>query len=176
MAAALRDAVCAIGEDKLGFKAEHVGTHSQRSGVTMAMYLGECPVYTSMMIQRWSSHASLRYIRKQVEQFSHNVSRRMIRLKFHRHILDMEPTVSHLEPRQRNHPDNSKTRRNFGGNLSRRVRLPAMSLYNLVNRGTAWDARIHWWWKHLCAERVRAWGENLLAKFPRATHCLFKSL
>ena len=40
MVAALRDAVCAIGEDKLGFKVEKVGTHSQRSGSAMEMYLG----------------------------------------------------------------------------------------------------------------------------------------
>ena len=46
----LRDAVCAIGEDNLGFKAEQVGNHSQRSGVAMVMYLGECLVYTIMMI------------------------------------------------------------------------------------------------------------------------------
>ena len=50
MVAALRDAVCAIREDKLGFKAEQVGTHSHRSGAAMAVYLGECPVYTIMMI------------------------------------------------------------------------------------------------------------------------------
>ena len=50
MVAALKDAVCAIREDKLGFKEEQVGTHSQRSGAAMAMYLGECPVYTIMMI------------------------------------------------------------------------------------------------------------------------------
>ena len=30
--------------------------------------------------------------------------------------------------------------------------------------------------KHLCTKRVRACGENLLAKFPRATRCLSKSL
>ena len=34
----------------------------------MAMYLGDCPVYSIMMIGRWSSDAFLRYIRKQVEQ------------------------------------------------------------------------------------------------------------
>ena len=84
-----------------------------------------------------------RDIRKQVEQFSHNVSRIMIRFQFYRHIPDLEPAVSHLDPRQRNHPDNFETRRKIGGNLSRRVRLPAMSLYNWVNRGTAWDARIY---------------------------------
>ena len=44
MVASLRDAVRAIGEDKLGFKEEQVGTHYQRSGAAMAMYLGECTV------------------------------------------------------------------------------------------------------------------------------------
>ena len=130
MVAALRDAVRAIGEDKLGFKAEQIGTHYQRSGAAMAMYLGECPVHTIMMIGRWSSDAFLRYIRKQVEQFSHNVSLRMFPFQFHRHVPDLEPAVSHLDPRQRNHPDNSETRRNIGGNLSRHVRLPAMSMFN----------------------------------------------
>ena len=117
MVAALRDAVRAIGEDKLGFKAEQVGTHYQRSVAAMAMYLGECLVYTIVMIGRWSSDAFLIYIRKQVEQFSHNVSRRMIRFQFHRHIPYMEPVVSHLDPRQRNHPDNAEIRRNIGGNF-----------------------------------------------------------
>jgi hypothetical protein len=42
----------------------------------MAMYLGECPVYTVMLIGRWSSDAFLRYIRKQVMEFSHNVSKK----------------------------------------------------------------------------------------------------
>ena len=57
MVAALRDAVRAIREDKLGFKSEQVGTHSQRSGAAMALYLWEFPVYTIMMIGRWSSDA-----------------------------------------------------------------------------------------------------------------------
>ena len=126
--AALRDAVVAIGEDVLGFKIEQVGTHSIRSEAAMAMYLGECQVNTIMLIGRWSSDAFLRYIRKQGEQFSHNVSHIMTPFQFNRHILDLKPTASHLYPRQQNHPDNTKTRRNIGNNLSRRARLPAMSL------------------------------------------------
>ena len=73
MVNALRAAVAAIGEEKLGISKEDVGTHSIRSGAAMAIYLGECPVYVIMMIGGWSSDAFLRYIRKQVEQFSHNV-------------------------------------------------------------------------------------------------------
>ena len=130
MIGALRDAIITIGEDELGFKADDAGTHSIRSGAAMAMYLGECPVCTIMMIGRWSSDAFLLYIRKQVEQFSHNVVQRMLRVISHRHIPDMEPRISHLDPRQRNHPDNAETRRNIGGNSSRRSQLPAMPLFN----------------------------------------------
>ena len=130
MVNALRDAVKVIGEEKLGFKSTEIGTHSLRSGAAMAMFLGECPVYTIMMIGRWSSDAFLRYIRKQVEQFSHNVAKRMIRNLFYRHIPEIEPKVSQLDPRQRNHPDNAETRRNVGGSLSRRAVLPPISLYN----------------------------------------------
>ena len=52
----------------------------------MAMYLDEIPIYTIMMIGRWSSDAWLRYIRKQVDQFSHNVSKRMNKHMHYRHI------------------------------------------------------------------------------------------
>ena len=76
--AALRMAVIAIGEEKLGFKADEIGTHSIRSGAAMQMVLGECPVYMIMMIGRWSRDAFLLYIRKQVKHFSHNVLNRML--------------------------------------------------------------------------------------------------
>ena len=130
MIASLRMAAKAIGEEKLGFKIDDIGTHSIRSGAAMQMFLGESPVYVIMMIGRWSSDAFLKYIRKQVEQFSHNVSRRMLRFEFFRHVPDYNPTASRLDPRQRNRPDNEETRRNVGGNLSRRSRLPAFSLFN----------------------------------------------
>ena len=70
MIEALRVAVIAIGEYQLGIKANDVGTHSIRSAAAMSIYLGVCPVYAIMMIGRWSSDAFLKYIRKQVEQFS----------------------------------------------------------------------------------------------------------
>ncbi len=58
---AVCDAVVAVGKDSLGFKASEVGTHSNCSGAAMQMYLGECPMYTIMLIGRWSSNAFLRY-------------------------------------------------------------------------------------------------------------------
>ena len=60
-----------IGYEKLGLKKGDLGLHSIRSGAAMAVYLNEVPIYTIMMIGSWSSDAFLRYIRKQVESFSH---------------------------------------------------------------------------------------------------------
>ena len=79
MTASLRNAVEAIGEEKIGFNSSEIGTHSIRSRAAMAMFLDEILVYVIMLIGRWSSDAFLKYIRKQVEQFSHNVARRMIK-------------------------------------------------------------------------------------------------
>ena len=96
----------------------------------MAMFLDEIPVYVIMMIGRWSSDAFLKYIRKQVEQFSHNVAKRMIKNLMYRHIPEIEPRVSHRDPRQRNHQDNAETRNNVSGSLSRLVSLPPFSQFN----------------------------------------------
>jgi hypothetical protein len=50
------------GSACLGFKPHEVGVHSLQSGAAMEMYLGEIPVYTIMLIGRWSSDAFLHYI------------------------------------------------------------------------------------------------------------------
>jgi hypothetical protein len=44
----------------------------------MAMYLAGVPVFTIMLLGRWSSDAFLRYICKQVQKFSKGVSQKMI--------------------------------------------------------------------------------------------------
>jgi hypothetical protein len=127
---ALEAATEAVGYERLNLNKGDIGTHSIRSGAAMAMYLGEALVYSIMMIGRWSSDAFLRYIRKQVEQFSHNVSKRMITFQYFRHIPEQDPRISHQDPRQCNHPSNAETRRNVGGDTTRRARLPAFSLFN----------------------------------------------
>ena len=114
MMKALRGAAASIGKDTLGFEPDEIGTHSIRSGSAMGMYLAEVPVYTIMLIGRWSSDAFLRYIRKQVEQFSHNVSRRMIQHQHFTHVPNFLPQTSRHDPRQRNHRDNAQTRNNMG--------------------------------------------------------------
>jgi hypothetical protein len=114
----LQEAILAIGEDTFHIAANKIGTHSICSGAAMTMFLGGCPVFLIMMIGRWSSNAFLCYIRKQVKEFNH-VSCKMIFHMFHRHIPNYtSPTVSHLDPRQRNHPDNVKTLRNVGGDIA----------------------------------------------------------
>jgi hypothetical protein len=127
----LRDAVSAIGEDVLHIAKHKIGTHSIRSGASMAMFLGGCPVFLIMMIGGWSSDASLRYIPKQVEEFNNDVSRKMLSHMFHRHIPNYtSQTISNLDPRQRNHPENAKTQNNVRGDVAQQARLPAMTQFH----------------------------------------------
>jgi len=76
--ALFRATALAMGEDELGFSPSAIGTHSNRSVAAMAMYLNGIPVYTIMLLGRWSSDAFLLYICKQVQEFSHGVSSKMI--------------------------------------------------------------------------------------------------
>jgi hypothetical protein len=78
LATQLRAAASRIVEDTLGFSPEDIGTHSIQSEAVMAMYLAGVPVFTIMLIGRWSSDAFLRYIRRQVLQFSSGVASRMV--------------------------------------------------------------------------------------------------
>ena len=127
----LRAACATIGSARLGFEPKEIGTHSLRSGAAMEMYLAAVPVYTIMLIGRWSSDAFLRYIRKQVEQFSKDVAQKMLTHRSFWMIPDIAPrTVSNEDPRQCNHCDNAETRKNIGRNASQRVQLPAFSLFN----------------------------------------------
>jgi hypothetical protein len=61
----LKDGIVAIGKRK----ARHQYTQSDL-GPQMAMYLAGVPIFSIMLIGRWSSLAFLKYIRKQVQEFS----------------------------------------------------------------------------------------------------------
>ncbi len=126
---ALCAACASIGSAKLGFEPSEIGTYLLRSGAAMEMYLAGIPVYTIMLIGRWSSDAFLRYIQKQVKQFLKHLSKQMIQFRSLRMIPDIAPyVVSNKDPRQHNHCNNAKTRNNIGGYRSWRVRLLAFSL------------------------------------------------
>jgi hypothetical protein len=74
----LRRAATALGPDVLDFTSSQIGLHSARSGAAMAMYLTGVPAFTIMLLGRWASDAFLRYIRKQVKEFSSGISEKMI--------------------------------------------------------------------------------------------------
>jgi hypothetical protein len=84
----------------------------------MAMYLGKCPVYMIMLIGRWSSNAFLWYVSKQVMEFSHNVSKRMLQFQNYCHIPNFEHQIAANDPPIRNDLNNAKTRRNDSGDTS----------------------------------------------------------
>ena len=52
----------------------------------MAMYIARIQVFTIKLIRRWKSDAFLNYIRKQVQQFSENISDRMVEQENFTHI------------------------------------------------------------------------------------------
>ena len=94
----LRDFIRSIDYKSLGLIISRIGLHSLRSSAAMAMYMNHIPVYTIMLLGRWSNDAFLRYIRKQVEQFGHNVAKLMIQNPvFHSTVL-----ASRDDPRNHN--------------------------------------------------------------------------
>jgi hypothetical protein len=82
----IRRIVRDIGPKKLGFSDDEVGTHSLRSGSAMAMHLAGVAVYTIMLIGRWQSDAFMAYLRLQVLQFTHSVSKRMVQVNDFYHV------------------------------------------------------------------------------------------
>ena len=77
----LRAVVDIIGAEALGFDKEDIGLHSIRSGGAMAMFLSGTSVIVIQRVGRWSSEAFLEYIRDQVESFTLDVSKNMLRFE-----------------------------------------------------------------------------------------------
>ncbi|KAL7460348.1 hypothetical protein ACHAXS_002260 [Conticribra weissflogii] len=130
MVQALCDAAAAVGEERLDFAKEDIGTHSIRSRAAMSFYLGKCPVNMIMMIRQWLSEAFLLYIQKQVKQFSHNISCWMLMFDSHNHIPNFNPSVSQWDPHQWNHANNAATCQHAGDSAPKQARLPAFSLFH----------------------------------------------
>ena len=122
----IKSSVRAIGKDVLGFGPDDVGTHSNRSAAAMAMYLANVPVFTIMLIGRWSSDAFLLYIRKQVQEFTRGVSALMT---LNGTYFTVPGQQSNLEdPRTRHDQQSFATASQIGGNVSRRVSEPRFHL------------------------------------------------
>jgi len=116
----IRLAVRTIGKEKLGFSERDVGTHSNRSGGAMGMYLASTPVYTIMLLGRWSSDAFMRYIRKQVLDMSHGVSAKMITYEEFYTIPDFVHQAADGDLRTRNNNNLATTSTLNGSHTSMR--------------------------------------------------------
>jgi hypothetical protein len=62
----LRDAAAAVGERRLGFPVDRIGTHSIRAGAAMAVFLAGVPCKTIQLIGRWRSRTFMKFLRIQV--------------------------------------------------------------------------------------------------------------
>jgi hypothetical protein len=78
----LKNTVSSIGANVLGFTANDVGTHSNRTSFAMMVYLQRVHPFTIMLQGRWSSEAFLLYVRSQVQQFSTGLSNSMVQEDF----------------------------------------------------------------------------------------------
>jgi hypothetical protein len=78
--------VKSYGKSKLQILVSEVGTHSLRLGAAIAMYLGGIPVYAIQLIGRWKSDSFMKYLQKQIEQFTLGISTKMLTLQVFRHV------------------------------------------------------------------------------------------
>ena len=109
-----------MGKDELGFDETEVNTHSNRSATAMSMYLANVPVYTIMLLGRWSSDAFLRYIRTQVKDLARGISEKMLLTEDFYTIPD--ESANHDYPRTSNNPENFASNQFGARNFSRTIR------------------------------------------------------
>ena len=70
----------------LGFTEHEIGTHSIRSGGAMLMTLADIREFVIKIQGRWKSNSYEKYIRKQIAQFSCELTNRMIQWNHFHHI------------------------------------------------------------------------------------------
>jgi hypothetical protein len=88
----VKDSIIAIGKTKLGILCLEIGMRSIRLGVPISMYLAKVQVFSIMQIRQWSSTAFLKNIRKQVQEFSHGISSKMIEVRSFKHVQNTTST------------------------------------------------------------------------------------
>ena len=79
----LRNTAFAIGEDRLGFHPNEIGTRSIRTSAAMGWWLAGESVPKIMLMGRWKSDAWLYYIRKQVLEFSKGMATALLKNEFY---------------------------------------------------------------------------------------------
>jgi hypothetical protein len=126
----LRAACATIGSARLGFEPDEIGTHSLRSAPRWKCTLQEFPFTLSCSLADGPVMLSCVTFGDKSSSFQKTSQKMLTHRSFHT-IPDVAPrVVLNDDPRQRNHRDNAKTRRNIGRDTSRWVQLPAISLFN----------------------------------------------
>ncbi len=125
----IRVAVQTLGHEKLGFHPDDVGTHSNCSGGAMGMFLAGTPIYTIMLMGRWSSDAFMRYIRKQVLSLSHGIAAKMLTYEEFYTVPDFVHTAADGDLRCRSNNNIASTQGFNGSHANKRRGLfPAFHL------------------------------------------------
>ena len=96
----IREVVKYFGIDDLGFNETEIATYSIRSSAAMQLFLNKYPTYQIMLLGRWSSDAFLKYIRRQILEFSKGISDSMVQMEFYT-VPEVE-YVDQNDPRTRN--------------------------------------------------------------------------
>ena len=114
--------VKSIGERKLGIDVKTVGTHSLRSSCAMLLYLSNVRTSTIMLLGRWKSDAFLLYLRRQVKEFTQEVTKQMGAQPDvfftippeHKNTSTNRDTAAQDDPRSR-HPESIASSSHFNG-------------------------------------------------------------
>lgn len=114
-----------FGKANLGCDATEVGTHSLRSSTAMQLFLNKVPTYQIMLLGRWSSDAFLKYIRRQVQEFSSGLSETMINKEFFT-IPEVEQ-IDDSDPRTWNNASFATTA--ASGSTTRGARYPHPAMH-----------------------------------------------
>ena len=125
----IRASATVIGEDVLGCHPSEFGSHSIRSGAAMAMYLNDVPTYTIMLVGRWSSDAFLKYIRRQVQEFTSGVSTRMIQRGSFFNVPHAYSTSHREDPRTPNCRQSFAGINSIGRNAGFGTPMPPFALF-----------------------------------------------
>ena len=125
----IRASATVIGEDVLGCQPSEFGSHSIRSGAAMAMYLNDVPTYTIMLVGRWSSDAFLKYIRRQVQEFTSGVSARMIQRGSFFNVPHAHSTSHREDPRTPNCRQSFAGINSVGRNADSGPTMPTFALF-----------------------------------------------
>lgn len=75
-----------MGKESLGFNSKEIGTHSIRSGGAMIYCLAKTESYIIQIIGRWKSDSFLKYIRKQIQEFTSGITDEVLKMEHFNHV------------------------------------------------------------------------------------------